>query len=99
MTGDKQDIVYHFNLFIAGMSPNSFRAIENIKDICEQYLQYPYELEIIDIYQQPLLAKENDLLATPTLIRTHPLPRKVIVGDLSETEKVLNTLEITYKKR
>lgn len=84
-------------LFIAGMSTNSIQAIENIKAICQEHLPDQYDLEIIDIYQQPEYAKNYDLIGIPTLVREQPLPAKHIMGNLSDTMRVLNLLEINSK--
>ena len=86
---------YIFMLFISGMSVKSVRAIENIRKICEAYLADHFELEIIDIYQQKQMAVDYQIIATPTLLRINPLPKKIILGDLSNTKKVLNVLNIT----
>lgn len=83
---------YVFELFITGATPNSTRAIRNGKDICEQYLAGRYALTIIDIYQQPELAREQQILAAPTLVRVRPLPRRQVIGDLSARDKVVEAL-------
>lgn len=80
---------YVFRLFVTGILPNSARAVVNIKAICEQYLKGRYELEIIDIYQQPSLALTEQIIAVPVLIKKFPLPEERLIGDLSNTEKVL----------
>jgi circadian clock protein KaiB len=90
-TGEQK---YIFRLFVTGILPNSARAIKNINAICEQYLKGTYELEIIDIYQQPSLALTEDIIAVPVLIKKFPLPEVRLVGDLSDVEKVLNGLEL-----
>lgn len=84
----------HFSLklFISGASPNSTRAIANLKAICEKYIHAEYELEIIDVYQQPTKAKSEQLIALPVLIKYLPLPVKRFFGDLSDTRKVLSGL-------
>jgi circadian clock protein KaiB len=87
--------LYILTLFITGMTPNSIRAVGNIKAICEKYLKSRYELEIIDIYQQPDLAFIEDLLAIPLLIKRFPLPESRMIGDLSDTESVLHGLGLT----
>jgi circadian clock protein KaiB len=76
------------------MTPNSQRAVENMKKICEEHLQNRYELEIIDIYQQPSLAEGEQIIAAPTLIRQLPLPLRRLIGDMSNTEKVLLGLDL-----
>jgi circadian clock protein KaiB len=79
-------------LFVTGASPNSAKAIANLKNICEQYFDSKYDLEIIDVYQQPLRAKEEQIVALPMLLKFFPLPVKKMIGDLSDTEKVLKGL-------
>ena len=83
---------YVLNLFVTGILPNSARAVVNIKAICEKYLKGRYELEIIDIYQQPDLALTEDIIAVPLLIKKSPLPEQRMIGDLSDIEKVLKVL-------
>lgn len=83
---------YVLRLFITGILPNSARAVINIKAICEKYLKDRYELEIIDIYQQPQLALTEEIIAVPVLIKKSPLPEKRMIGDLSDVEKVLKGL-------
>ena len=85
---------YLLHLYITGATPNSLRAVRNLKDICEQHLAGRYELLIIDIYQQPELAQQEQILAAPTLIRVRPLPRRQLVGDLSNRPAVLISLGI-----
>lgn len=79
-------------LFVTGASPNSAKAIANLKNICEQYFDSKYDLEIIDVYQQPLRAKEEQIVALPMLLKFFPLPVKKLIGDLSDTKKVLKAL-------
>jgi circadian clock protein KaiB len=79
-------------LFVTGASPNSVRAIQNIKKLCETHLMQGYELEIIDIYQQPLVAQREQIVALPMLVKSAPLPFKRLIGDMSDTTKVLNGL-------
>ncbi len=85
---------YILRLFVTGILPNSVRAIVNIKAICEQYLKGRYELEIIDIYQQPALALTEEIIAIPVLIKKLPLPEERLIGDLSDIEKVLKGLRL-----
>jgi circadian clock protein KaiB len=89
---EKEISVYVLRLFITGVSPNSVRAITNIKHICETHLNGKYELEIIDVHQQPALAKTEQLIALPLLIKKLPLPVRRLVGDMSDTNKVLKEL-------
>ena len=85
---------YILKLYVTGMLPNSARAVVNIKAICEKFLNDRYVLEIIDIYQQPSLALEEDIIAVPVLIKKIPLPEAKLIGDLSDIEKVLSGLDI-----
>jgi len=85
---------YVLQLFIAGILPNSSRAIQNIQKICEEHLSGRYELEIIDIYQQPSLAVTQNIIALPVLIKKFPLPEEIMIGDLSDKAKVLEALSI-----
>src|SRR5436309_2979534 len=87
---------YVLKLFITGASPNSVRAITNIKQICEKHLKGKYSLEIIDVYQQQEIAEKEQLIALPLLIKKQPMPEKRIIGDLSDSEKVLKGLGLTY---
>lgn len=85
---------YILRLFVTGILPNSARAVFNINAICEKYLQGRYELEVIDIYQQPSLALAEEIIAIPVLIKKFPLPEERLIGDLSNTEKVLKGLHL-----
>ena len=93
---DNEDLsrkqVYILRLFITGASPNSSRAIANLKEICEKHLKGNYELEIIDVYQQPLIAQSEQVIALPMLIKISPSPVRRLIGDMSDTEKVLRGL-------
>ena len=79
-------------LFVSGASPNSMRAIVNLKHLCETYLPGRYSLEIIDVYQQGIVAKNAQIIALPLLIKKFPLPERRIIGDMSETKKLLHGL-------
>lgn len=85
---------YVLRLFVSGMLDNNFSAIKNIKQICEKYLKDNYDLEVIDIYQQPELAITEQILIIPVLIIKSPLPEKRLIGDLSNVQKVLEILNI-----
>jgi len=85
---------YVLKLYVAGQSPRSVNAIANINKICQANLQGRYVLDVIDLYQQPQLAQGEQIIAVPTLIRTLPLPLRRIIGDLSNTERVLVGLDI-----
>jgi circadian clock protein KaiB len=88
---------YVLRLYVVGMTPNSLRAITNIKKICEEHLQGRYELEVIDIYQNPVLAQGEQIIAAPTLIKKLPLPLRKFIGDMSQTEKILLGLDLRPK--
>jgi len=88
---------YQLRLYVAGSTPQSQRAIANIKQICEERLAGRFELEVIDIYQQPVLAKGEQIIAVPTLIKQLPGPLRRIVGDLSSRERVLIGLDLIPK--
>ncbi len=85
---------YVFHLYVAGRSPNSIRAIQNITKICEEYLPGNYELEVIDIYQQPDLVEQEQILAIPTLIKKLPPPLQKLIGDLTNKEQVIICLDL-----
>ena len=85
---------YVLRLFVAGMSPKSLQAIENIKRICETYLAGRYQLEVIDVYQQPILAKDGQIVAAPTLVKELPPPLRKLVGSMSDTERVLVGMDL-----
>ena len=89
---------YVLRLYVTGMTPRSTRAIENVRTICEEHLHGRYDLEVIDVYQQPTLAKAEQILAAPTLIKKLPLPLRRVIGDLSNTEQVLVGLDIRLVK-
>lgn len=90
---------YILRLYVAGMTPNSLRAIDNIKKICEEHLQGRYELEVIDLYQQPVLAKGEQIIAAPTLIKKLPLPLRKVIGDMTNVERVLVGLDLRPKSK
>jgi circadian clock protein KaiB len=81
-------------LYVAGQTPNSLAAFENLKKICEEHLGCQYRIEVIDLLKNPQLAKDHQIIAVPTLIRKLPKPVKKIVGNLSNTEKVLVGLDL-----
>lgn len=84
-------------LYVAGMSQNSLLAIENIKKICDEYFTDFFELEIVDIYQHPEKLQEQQVLFSPSLIKELPLPKKILVGNFSDSKKVIKALGITIK--
>lgn len=88
---------YLLRLYVTGMTPKSIRAIANIRKICDEHLQGRYELEVVDLYQQPQLAQNEQIIAAPTLIKELPRPLRRMVGDLSNTERVLVGLDLRPK--
>lgn len=87
----------HFKLYVTGATSKSLRAIANLKRICEKHLSGQYSLEVIDIYQKPHLAKEEQIVAAPTLVKCRPIPLKRWIGDLTNTESVLAGLGLLPK--
>ena len=85
---------YVLRLYVSGSTLKSALAVENIKRICEQYLENRYDLKVIDIYQQPNLAREEQIVAVPTLIKRLPHPLRRLVGDMSNLNKVLFGLDL-----
>src|ERR1051326_3362780 len=85
---------YVFRLFVTGTTSKSIRAIRHMKAFCEAYLPGRYTLEVVDIYQQPGLAKQEQILAAPTLIKELPMPLRRLIGDLTDTNRVLLALDL-----
>lgn len=85
---------YILRLYVAGMTSRSSRAVENVRAFCEKHLGGRYELQIIDVYQQPALARAERLKAAPTLIRKLPLPLRRLIGDMSNEDRVLVGLDL-----
>ena len=85
-------------LYVSGMSPRSMDAIENIRRICDEHLQGVFDLEIIDLYKNPEVASEQQIVFSPSLIRQLPLPKKTLIGTFSDTEKVIKGLGIRIKE-
>jgi circadian clock protein KaiB len=86
---------YMLQLYVSGMSAKSMAAISNIRHFCEQYIKDDFELEIIDIYKSPELAAAQQIVFSPSLIKLLPLPKKVLIGNLSDTAKVIQGLGVT----
>ena len=85
---------YVLRLYTSGSTPRSACAIRNLKRICEARLHGRYDLAVIDIYQQPLLARGDQIIATPTLIKEEPAPRRILIGDFSRDDRVLAGLSL-----
>lgn len=93
--GDAQ--IYVLKLCVSGMTPRSREALVNLKQICDEYLEGQYQLEVIDLYQQPALAATHQVIATPTLLKSLPPPVRRLIGDLSDTDATLRRLGIPPK--
>jgi circadian clock protein KaiB len=88
---------YVLRLFVAGTTPRSMQAILDARAFCESHLADSYQLEVIDIYQQPALARDEQIVAVPTLVRSLPPPLRRLVGDLSDVERVLSGLQLVRR--
>lgn len=89
-----RDEKYHLRLYVTGSTPKSIRAITNVKRLCEAHLKGRYTLEVVDIYQQPGLAKGEQIIAAPTLIKRLPLPLRKFIGDMTNTDRILLGLDL-----
>jgi circadian clock protein KaiB len=92
--GNEDPDSWNLRLYVAGQTPRSLTAFRNLKDICEEYLKGKYHIEVIDLMENPTLARGDQILAIPTLVRQLPQPIRKIIGDLSNTERVLVGLDI-----
>ena len=90
--GEKQ--FFELRLYVAGQTPNSLTALNNLKKICKEHMDEQYRIEVIDLLANPLLARGDQILAIPTLVRNLPTPIRKIIGDLSNTERVLVGLDL-----
>jgi circadian clock protein KaiB len=85
---------YILKLYVAGMTSRSTRAVENVRTFCEKHLEGRYDLQVIDVYQQPALARSEQLIAAPTLIKRLPLPLRRLIGDMSNEDRILVGLDL-----
>ena len=85
---------YVLRLYVTGTTRQSMRAIANIKKLCEEHLKGRYELDVVDLYQQPQLAQGEQIIAAPTLIKKSPLPQRRVIGDMSKSERVMAGLDL-----
>ena len=90
----KEKPKYLLRLYVTGQTPRSLKSVENLQRLCEKHLPGRFHLEVIDIYQQPALAAEGQIIAAPTLIKATPLPLRRLVGDFSDTERVVLGLDL-----
>jgi circadian clock protein KaiB len=86
--------LWELRLYVAGMTPTSIRAFENLKKLCEEHLHGAYRIQVVDLLERPALARGDQIIAVPTLVRRLPTPVKKIIGDLSNTERVLVGLDL-----
>ena len=96
---EKPEGVWELRLYVAGQTPKSLQAFANLKKICEEHLKGKYRIEIIDLIENPKLSRGDQILAIPTLVRKLPSPIRKIIGDLSDTEKVLVGLDIKPRQQ
>jgi circadian clock protein KaiB len=95
---ERERVTYVLDLYVTGMTSRSTQAIANIRKLCEKNLAGRYELTVIDIYQQPNMAREEQIIATPTLIKKHPLPLQRLIGNMSDKEKFLTGIGLKPKE-
>lgn len=93
-SGNSKDATLELRLYVAGQTPKSLIALKNLKKICEEHLQGRYRLHVIDLVKTPQLAQDDQILAIPTLVRNLPHPIRKIIGDLSDTQRVLVGLDL-----
>jgi len=86
---------YVLRLYVTGMTSLATRAIANVRAICDEHLEGRYDLEVVDVYQHPVLAKDEQIIAAPTLIKALPLPLRRIIGDMSRRDRVLLGLDLS----
>jgi circadian clock protein KaiB len=90
----REDEVFNLRLYVAGQSPRSIRALQNLRKVCDEHLAGRYRVEVIDLLLNPALARGDEIVAVPTLVRTLPEPIRNIIGDLSDTDRVLVGLQL-----
>ena len=93
-TGSGEEGTFRLRLYVAGQTPKSLAAFSNLRKICETHLAGRYEIEVIDLLEHPQLARGDEIIAVPTLVRKLPEPMKKLIGDLSDTERVLVGLQL-----
>ncbi len=94
----KEESHFSLRLYVAGQTPRSLEAFANLKKICEEHLKGRYEIEVIDLLENPKLAKGDQILAIPTLVRKLPEPVRKIIGNLADTERVLVGLDLRVRR-
>jgi circadian clock protein KaiB len=98
-TGTGAEETFRLRLYVAGQTPKSLAAFSNLRKICETHLAGRYEIEVIDLLEHPQLARGDEIIAVPTLVRKLPEPIKKLIGDLSDTERVLVGLQLVASPR
>jgi circadian clock protein KaiB len=97
-TGPLHDAVtradWRLRLYVAGQSPKSLKAFANLERVCNEYLEFRYEIEVVDLVDNPHLAADDEIIAIPTLVRLTPAPTRKLIGDLSDTDRVLTGLQL-----
>lgn len=88
---------YVLKLYVAGTTPGSVRAVEALKAVCDEHLEGRFELQVVDVYQQPVLARDEQIIALPTLVKSLPAPMRRILGDLSDKQRLLVGLDLKPK--
>ena len=96
---ESEGVVWDLRLYVAGQTPKSLAAFQNLRKICEEHLKGQYRIEVVDLLLNPQLAREDEILALPTLVRKIPKPLRKIIGDLSNSEKVLVGLQIRTSRQ
>jgi circadian clock protein KaiB len=91
---DRENAKYVLRLYIAGLTPRSIAAIQSVKEMCEEHLRGRYDLEVVDLYKDPALAKGEQIIAAPTLIKKLPLPLRRLIGNMADRKKILVGLDL-----
>jgi circadian clock protein KaiB len=94
----RRQVKYLMKLYVTGATARSTRAITNLRRLCDEHLKGQYDLKVVDVYQQPHLAREAQIIAAPTLVRLLPLPLRRFIGDMSNTEVLMEGLEISSEE-
>ena len=99
VTAEDDEEICYLRLYVAGPSPKSLKALANLKRLCEEHLEMPYTIEVVDLLENPRLAAGDEIVAIPTLVRRLPPPVRKIIGDLSDTERVILGLQLLPENR
>ena len=96
---DVEPDVYHLRLYVAGQSPKSLLALANLKRLCELHLESGYDIEVVDLVEEPRRAAGDEIIAIPTLVRRYPEPVRKIIGDLSDAQRVIGRLQLPTREQ